>query len=187
MARKPDDIIRVGDLVEIIDPTPILRWGYPMSKNDALEAIDSHENEIMEFLKKLDIHHGSSDHKAVRKIKQAMAYAYRGTHGFGGTERKLYYGDTIPRLKGEMFYAYGRHVVKTGSYYRSSGGYDSYYGDYWYEPGGLHNMETHVLFEFTISLRYMNNDKKKPNEMIIRNEDNTYYFKKEQLKKVKNQ
>jgi hypothetical protein len=38
-----------------------------------------------------------------------------------------------------------KRVVKTGTYYGPSGGYDSYSMEYDYECGGLADMKTHVI------------------------------------------
>lgn len=62
---------------------------------------------------------------------------------FGGKSRQIY--TEIGELLNRTAEVYGRRVVKTGTYYGPSGGYDSYSGEYDYEPGGLTDRKTHVL------------------------------------------
>lgn len=173
MTRKLNpNIIRVGDWVEIINPEFVIRCGYPLTFEDARNYIKKEFiTEINEFKIKLenkfrpiknDVNNKFKisldlnnliDDKLTNKIVNAIAYDYLRYNRFGGNERKLYIKQ-VEECKGEICLVSRIKIVKTGKYFSPSGGYDSYSGEYDYEPGGLTNEKTHKLLEICHCIFY---------------------------------
>jgi hypothetical protein len=153
------DIIRVGDRVEIINPEIVIRIGYPMSFDDAKTKVkELYHNEIVEFLNKT-IHAQTKPHidlfaKVINynnigiynKIVSALAYQHMSIKGFGGKEKKIY-SEIRQELLGIISTVTFIKIRKTGIYFPSSGGYDSYSGEYNFEPGGLDKMKIHKILQ----------------------------------------
>jgi len=154
------NIIRVGDTVKIINPEIIIRIGYPMSFDDACkEAKKFHHDDIIEFLQKIfpsrEVKLGkiigeiTCDYprlKAYNKIVKALAFEILGNKGFGGKEKKIY-SEIRQDLLGITSTVKNIFIRKTGTYFPSSGGYDSWTGEYDYDPGGLDKEKTHKILE----------------------------------------
>lgn len=88
---------------------------------------------------------------------KACAMARVEQRGFGGNVRQLIYRppapegelwspDKSPQVAGRTATVYRRRVVKTGKRVPASGGVH-HDGEYWEEPGGLEDMQTHVLLD----------------------------------------
>jgi hypothetical protein len=166
MARtRLKDIIRIGSQVKIVNPITVLRWGYPLTKQIVKDTIITQEqkdaiNALVEqysgvkplpkgFLNITEDGKNWYAERAFKKILDELAYLKLRNEGFGGQERQLF---TLSResLRDKIGNVVERKVVKTGKYFPASGGYDSYYGEYDWEPGGLANEKTHVLFRVHI-------------------------------------
>ena len=63
-----------------------------------------------------------------------------------GQLRKKYEHE-VPGIKDSFMQVVGRRIALTGKRYKPSGGYDFYSGDYDYEPGGLTDTKTHILYK----------------------------------------
>jgi hypothetical protein len=118
MMTKPH-VYRIGDKVRIIRPRFILRVGYELTPGTVRAVV------------------------AMR--------------GFGGKERKLFYKEVVPYGQvycdgmtwdrtGLVYTVAGKSTVMTGKYYPPSGG-QGFDGDWDYEPGGLEDMQCHVLLD----------------------------------------
>lgn len=101
------------------------------------------------------------------KVAWLSAYLRAKDDRFGGCERSIHFKDltywrggqymelydpdfTLTKCDPKTFKPFeeivlSKRVVKTGTYYPPSGGYDSYSMEYDYECGGLENMKTHVI------------------------------------------
>lgn len=167
MKRK--NIIRVGDFVTVVVPRVVERVGYPLSYYDAYEMvqqdpryakiaaiiegypspIDQQSNDLFSYEPKLYW-------RIDAKLRSLLAYQILQERGFGGKERKIHYRELSPfecTMYGSganKLEVYSKRVVKTGTYISPSGGYDSYNGEGWYEPGGLHNEQTHILVKTSL-------------------------------------
>jgi len=157
------NIIRVGDIVKIINPERVIRVGYPIPFNDACEEIDKlYQDEIFTFLNKtiykstnksekcalfdFSLINIDEKSKVYKKIVSALAYEYIQQKGFGGRERKIY-TEYRQDLEGAIVKVTNIFIRKTGTYFSPSGGYDNYSGEYDYDPGGLDKMKTHKILE----------------------------------------
>ena len=159
---KNNNTIRVGDKVRIINPQVVYRFGYPLNTNLIKKQFTDEENKsIRQFVDKFmgincddpninlmligneSIYEGIS----INKIKDALAFIRMKQLGHGGNSRALYTKE-LPEIKNSVATVKSRKVVKTGERFAPSGSYD-YWGEYDYEPGGLDNEKTHVLFELT--------------------------------------
>ena len=163
--RKLDPkIIRVDDRVKIINPEIVIRIGYPMSFDEACEEVDKlYRNEIIEFLNKtiyqqkdvplykltLASYINEKEYiksQTYKKIIKALAYEHMQQKEFGGREKKIY-TKVRQELLGITSTVRNISIKKTGIYFAPSGGYDSYSGEYDFEPGGLDKEKTHKILE----------------------------------------
>ncbi len=118
MTKKDPKIIRVGDMVKIINPEFFVRCGYPMDFNDAYEHIDRNHNAPMHELIKSMIPEAGPvrKHKVYEKLVRIFAYEYMRSKKFGGPERKIY----TMRIRKQLLKVYrvlDIRFVKTGIYY----------------------------------------------------------------------
>lgn len=154
-------MIRVQDKIRIINPQIFVRCGYPLSKKIVKETIITAEQKeaIHTLLDKFNIRrpldstlflrHDKQDNKkwgSYDKILDVLASAVLFQNCFGGKQRQVF-SEEVPELKDVHARVLGRRVVKTGKYYAPYSGYDSWTGEYDYEPGGLSDMKTHVILE----------------------------------------
>lgn len=163
-------IIRIGDTVKIINPEIVIRVGYPMSIEDAKKEIkELYHDEIVLFLDKTIYKQSDqrdSKYKTIfritnydelkiyNKIVSAMAYIHLQSKGFGGKEKKIH-SEIRQDLLGITSKVRQIFIRKTGTYFPSSGGYNSYDGEYDYEPGGLANEKTHKILQLS---HWVNNE-----------------------------
>ena len=138
-------IIREGDRVRIITPNVVTRVGSPKAVKDYVDEAEKRYGKLL----RIDM-----DDRCAAKVIQQIAYGLAKADGFGGPVRSLHMEEK-PELLGQEFTVSGVRMVQTGRYYPPSGGYDSYNGDYDYEPGGLADMKARRLvsgfgwFQFT--------------------------------------
>jgi len=162
MRKKDPKIIRVGDTVRIINPEFFIRCGYPMSFKDACRIVEKeHKDRIAEFIRGFDFttytNKGSGllgfpiseekweDNRTFSKIVGALAYEYVRAKRFGGTERKIY-TKHCPDYKDKRMTVEYIKFFQTGNYVRGSGeSYDSYAGEYDYDPSFLEDQKTHKI------------------------------------------
>lgn len=146
-AQIDDDRIRVGDTVKIVSPIRFIRCGYPLYKRKAIDILLSeHREDLADFFSKM----GIADRWTVLNMDRehffkrgfgatisGLAYQYMKSRGFGGRERSVYEEPLDIGYTGTLGIVADRRHVMTGTYYAPSGGYDSWSGEYDYEPGGL--------------------------------------------------
>jgi len=167
MSRR-QDVIRVGDKVKIITPKIFIRCGYPMTTENACNAIDAmHGDSLQEFLKsigfgvgfrKVPVHYSPGERMAsrvYRKIRDALAFEYLHLKGFGGSERRIY-TQYVKEYKNQLVTICRKFVKKTGTYYPPCGPSLPNYDDY--DPGGLSGEKTHIILEFMEWPNIMNAD-----------------------------
>jgi hypothetical protein len=132
--------VEVGDTVKIIIPDLFIRCGYPMTKEDAINAISPKEHSLLhEFL--IECKFGLD---VAYKFHPIMAYMILQREGFGGRERKIH-TENHPIFKDATGIVIEKKFVRTGEYYGSSGN-----GTEDYEPGGLTGACTHVILNLDI-------------------------------------
>lgn len=161
---KPRVVVRVGYPKTVADYLPeqsreMLVAEYLLEGQTLEHAIALSEVDIAFKLKNLKDPHP--------KVAWTAAYLRAKGDGFGGNERTIHFEDmtywhsgqfmrlddpelTLTKCDPKAFKPFveivvSKRVVKTGTYYPPSGGYDSYSMEYDYECGGLIDMKTHVI------------------------------------------
>ena len=150
---KRKDIIRVNDVVKIINPLFVERVGYPLSRQMVKDQMSPDEIAIIKQMfasLKIPTEHHVYDPKpnfegerAYAKVLDAIASFQLSAKKWGGRERSIH-TKHLPQYIGRMVSVMEKRCVKTGSYRSASGGY-SYDGEYDYEPAFLHDEKTHVI------------------------------------------
>ena len=158
MGKKDPKIIRVGDVVEVINPQIFIRCGYPLSFDAAVDKVkDVYGAKIRDFMLNIEglkdnssipdlslVEGIKSTNKTFTKIATALTYDYMRSKGFGGANRKIYTKkkDHIDR---QMLIVENVRFVKTGVYVSGSS-YPSYYDEYAeYDPPYLADVKTHKI------------------------------------------
>ncbi len=160
-SKQSNKTIPIGSNVTITNPFRIIRVGYPISTNDAIEYVKANMSEDIKKLflstdsvKPLVLGHeldfvktaliwppiNRTLSKAYNRIVKELAYVYLSNVGFGGKERTIHTKE-YPDYQGKVLVVADRKVVKTGHYYPPSGDSEDWY------PGGLSNIKTHVLLK----------------------------------------
>lgn len=138
MSKKDPKIIRVGDMVKIINPKFFVRCGYPMDFKEAFGFVDRNYNApIHKLIKEIEpvagpLHGKTFD--AYEKIVRVFAYEYMKMNRFGGPERRIYTREIRKQLS-ETCRVLDIRFVKTGTYVR--GAYE--------EPPYLSNEQAHKI------------------------------------------
>lgn len=166
------NIIRVDDMVKIINPIFVIRCGYPMSLDDARKEIIEEYSKVIDDLvysvrqgnkfmisKNGYYENGScallnkeeyqKDNYKHYKIVDALAYERLISKNFGGNTRSLH-TEIKEELKGIEARVLSIQYVKTGIRVPSSRYYDSYNGGYEYEQGYLDKCETHKILNIGV-------------------------------------
>jgi hypothetical protein len=162
---KRKDIIRVGDRVKIVVPEVVVRVGYPLTKAEMMKRQTPEQlqaiRDMMRAFNTVVLPETQSDllgavtensakvDKLYEKIRYAMAGRMLEQEGFGGKQRRIH-TYTLTDIKGKLATVNAKRVVKTGDYYGAYSSYDAWNGDYDYEPGGLSNEKTHVLYKLYV-------------------------------------
>jgi len=160
MTRKKDpNIIRVGDLVKVMNPRVFERCGYPMSFEDAVKEVENkYGDKIKEFIYSiedeartyvmgftLDRNEITNNDPTFNKIVRALAYNYLGRKKFGGRERKIYTKE-VGHLLHRLVVVCKVRFVKTGFYMPGGGPYYSYEDPYpEYDQAYLDKEKTHKI------------------------------------------
>jgi len=153
----------------VVNPEFVTSVGYDFTYAKEFERVSqTHAQDVVEFLTKLGL--GNSDwmnldiqdktmvlaekidpdHPHVRRMLHALAWVSFEKNRPSRGERKL---TTVrhPEYAGWCGPVMGKRTVKTGWCYPATGGQD-YFGEYYFEPGGLENSKTHVIL--TVNLGY---------------------------------
>ena len=155
MSKKDPRIIRIGDMVKIINPEFFICCGYPMSFRQACEEVkERYKDKIRAFIDDVGLISSKDSlqqdqsgpyRRTCAKIVSALAYDYMGKKGFGGGERRIYTKRCEDHLKMQEVEVTNIKFVKTGEYHPPSGEYDSWNSEYHFESGGLSNETTHKI------------------------------------------
>lgn len=145
-------VYHVDDVVRILSPAIVVRVGYPLTKQDALDAV---EKEYAELIQSFMVSVGAAqpddpyfnspeyDPRFYGDLLNVMASRWLRVKGYGGKERKIY-TEIDESIKSTTWRVLSKRNVKTGIYNRGgySGGYD---GEPDYDPPYLESERTHVL------------------------------------------
>jgi hypothetical protein len=135
---KIDKRIRAGDRVRIVNPSFVVRVGYPKAVSDyhrqAKEQFGTHITEMLKpFYRAYDV-----NDRFYRRFLNDMAYLLARKDRFGGCTRQLHL-EMREEFRGHIMHVQEMRTVATGEYYAPSG----YGEDQW--PGGLSNRKVHRL------------------------------------------
>lgn len=171
---KRNHIYHEHDHVRVVTPKVFLRCGYPYDIVEEGKILgDKFAEDIVALIDKIDPRDGPTQVRYAKPSKSSLFEAAEvegspfvpagllGTdyealcgriarviaqrRGFGGNERSIYTKD-VPELVGAELIVTGKIVRKTGTRFSPSS-YQSYDGDWDYDPGGLQNEKTHVILE----------------------------------------
>lgn len=159
-------VYRPGDQVEIVNPRWIKRVGYAMHWQDLIDQVEQVPGYV-QAVQALGLE--PSGHVPFY-LRQAIAKVHVERNNFGGNERTIHYyplddgstglaaligSGTVPEhgYVGRVALVEGKRIANTGTRYPSSSGKDQDTpngpGEYWYEPGGLHNRKSHLILRTT--------------------------------------
>lgn len=145
-------VYHVDDLVRIINPQVVKRVGYPLTKEQAVDAAEKEYNEkIYAFMRDISVSPNEftvhdADPRLYGDLVDAVSSYWLRLNGYGGKERKIY-TETDERIRNTSGWrVLSKRIVKTGTY--SNGGY--FGGSLWdmepdYVPPHLSNEQSHVL------------------------------------------
>lgn len=138
-------VYRVDDIVRVVNPEIVVRVGYPLTKQDALNndyihtimrAVGAEQDESIT---------GGLDYEPslYHDLLNALSSWWLKQRNYGGKERRIY-TERDERLLQTKWRVLSRRRVKTGTYH--PGGYSCGY-DFApdYDPPHLRNEQTHVL------------------------------------------
>jgi hypothetical protein len=166
--KASDFIIKVGDVVEILNPLFIKRVGYKLHPADLYEDIAT-DPATSKALDDLGIKHdlgtarfgfaghpkkydGFANSREFEAFVRAVAVLKTVQANFGGNTRELIYRtEDLSEYQNKRVRVIGKRVAKSGTRFPPSGGVDAQDGEYWYCPGGLTDCKTHVL----LSIEYL--------------------------------
>lgn len=145
-------VYHVDDEVRIVEPAVVVRVGYPLTKQEALDAVEKEFNQkIHAFMCEVgaaqvdDVFFNSPEYdpRLYGDLINALAGHWLRQKGYGGKERKIY-TERDERILHSTWRVLSKRTVKTGIYNHGgySGGYD---GEPDYDPPYLENEKTHVL------------------------------------------
>lgn len=145
-------VYHVDDVVKIINPAVVVRVGYPLTKQDALDAVEKEYAEAAQAFmvtigaaERDDSYFNSPnyDPRFYGDLLNILASRWLRLKNYGGKERKIY-TEVDDRILHTTWRVLSKRVVKTGTYNHGgySGGYD---GEPDYDPPYLENECTHVL------------------------------------------
>jgi hypothetical protein len=147
-------IIRKGAIVKVKIPRFVARVGYPKSVNDYLTILrEKHSGKLDELfysitgsINMLQVARGEQEPtKQRRRVEQELAYLMAKRDHFGGRERTIHWLDK-PEYHGVEMLVVEVCSAYTGIYYPpDNGGYNSWDGEYDYEPGGLTKVKCHRI------------------------------------------
>jgi len=143
MSRKPP--FKICDKVKIIAPEFFVRCGYPLSLQDALEAVDKSEvgEKARALLKEVGLksHWGvinSQPTKWYDRMLKVLAVGWLEQRRYGGTERTIH-TKRLEELEGKVFQVIGQKFYRTGTYVPAT-----QFADEW-EPPTLVNQVSHRI------------------------------------------
>jgi len=146
-------VYHVDDLVKVVKPDVVVRVGYPLTKEMALDAAEKeYGDKIRDFMCNVGAAEADDqffnspeyDPRLYGDLLNAMASRYLRVKGYGGKERKIYTEVNEQLRATSGWTVISKRRVKTGTY--CSGGYSGGYdGEPDYDPPYLSNEQTHTL------------------------------------------
>lgn len=147
--RKRKFAYKVDDVVKVVNPVFVERWGYPLTWRMLKPEFEDHPklNEALALLglpraaKQDDLVWTSQRYlhwKAKNDIVEGLCRAAARDRKFGGNTRSLHTVEH-PQYLGRELQVFEKRVVKTGEYYAPSGRGEDY------ENGGLSHQKSHIL------------------------------------------
>ena len=144
MRKKNPNIIRVGDIVNIVNPRIFIRCGYNLTKDDLRPEIDEkYGKQIHAFIKSIPI----LKSRSYDSVRDVIVYDYMVHKRFGGNERKIF--TEIKEIsKDKKYRVVSIKFVKTGIYVPGSTSWTGEYEDFF--PPYLSYEQTHKILSIKI-------------------------------------
>lgn len=172
--KNKNDVIRVGDYVEILKPETFVRCGYNLTTDEILEHhITPEQHKLLDALllsvgysDKSSIFLNKKEDRNYNDLEKAFARIVLRSKLWGGRERKVH-----TKFEPEFLNAVGKVIskryVKTGLYHSGGPVGYSYYGeDYDYEPPYLENENTIIIYDIQVGSYF--NFKEFPEYSIVK-------------------
>lgn len=140
--KKKNEVIRVGDSIQVLETKFIDRVGYPLIWTDFYDIMKERKDVISALDHFCCI--GSAKHQFIKAVCMGEVERQK----FGGPNREIIYCEEKQSpwydyyYKNHTFIVTGKRVVKTGK--RFPGGYID---EESYENGGLEDEQTHILLQ----------------------------------------
>jgi len=156
--KSKNEVIRIGDYVEIIKPEIFIRVGYNLTTQDIL---DNHiTTEQRQLLNALIVSTGfntdtkgyflEGKSKDISELEKTFARLILRAKGWGGRERKVH-TKLDPNLLNTVGKVISKKYVKTGLYNHATS-HQGYFDDYAeYEPAYLENEKTVIIYEIAVN------------------------------------
>lgn len=143
-------IIRVGDLVRVINPQVFVRVGYNLTKQIVKESLITNEEKtsIAQLISKKETAYNLDlwspvENKVFDEMLDSLAYLKLKRNGFGGKERKIFTEYNSDLLNKELKVE-SKRFVKTGFY--QPGGVFGYFEPE-YEPAYLEKEKSNIILK----------------------------------------
>jgi len=147
-----DNIIRVNDIIKIINPTIFIRCGYPLELKKVTEmigiefydTIKKFVQEVVKYDKPILKIKFTNPEKEFEDISRCLAYRYIRRHNFGGN-KKVFYTLYVPELEDCFCMVEKIRMIRTGQYRPDCSSGPSQDGEYDYEPACLIEPQYHKI------------------------------------------
>lgn len=152
MSPSNPEGIRVGDLVQVLQPNWVKRVGYPLHWRDLMEEVSESEAVQRAYSLLTGIPHPRERRGLLASDKfmpefwlQAVAKLFVELRGFGGKVRSIHYYGSDELDTCSLVEVTGKRTVYTGTRVPPSHGFSSYDEEPWCDPGYLKDSKAHVL------------------------------------------
>lgn len=172
------NIIRVGDIVEIVNPQKFIRCGYPLTTEGVIRNHMTKDDvkSIDNLLDGMGISgHGKEYSILYDKIVTAIARYKLQDLRWGGNNRNIYTEDD-PSLVGKTYKVVEKRTVQTGT--RINGWYDSYHNEG--ESPSFKSDGSHVILKLSENFNNLTNKHK----WILHSNDELFEIEAKHVKKV---
>lgn len=121
-------VFHVDNIVSIVNPEIVVRVGYPLTKTEALEAVEKeYSDKVHAFMREVgaetdDFGNLGYDPSLYHDLLDSLSSHWLKRHNYGGKERKIYTETDVRLRNRNPWRVLSKRLVKTGTY--NSGGGD---------------------------------------------------------------
>ncbi len=155
---KRKNVIRVNDVVKIVNPEFVVRVGYPLSKKMIQSSLTHEQLALVKAIfNQFDISTDalfdssrppSEGERAYEKVLDILSGVLLAKKLWGGSQRSIH-TELIEKHRDIQCTVMEKRFVKTGKYQPGWSSVD-YWGEYDYEPAYLEDEKTHALLRVNI-------------------------------------